>query len=95
MKVLTENMFTDMYIEESIIKVFGKEDGNLLLNEIESMEYEVAEDENCDNYRVVLVGNKDAEALYDDAVNNGCCGSEDREVMVNGKLYRIGFNFGN
>lgn len=87
LKVFTEN--TTREIKE----VFGEEDGILLYEEMELLEEEV--DDGCiDNYRIVLVGDIEGEKIYQEAVNNGCCGSQDKEVMINGKLYRIGCNFG-
>jgi len=52
--------------------------------------------EYSDNVRVAQVGSMEQESKYDEAVSNGCCGfyDETESCPIDGKEYRIGFNYG-
>lgn len=52
--------------------------------------------EYCNNYRIALVGNREEEEAYDEALAAGCCGYMDRVVTdpVTGYRFKIGCNFG-
>jgi hypothetical protein len=52
------------------------------------------EHDNLDNIRFAYVGDPDAERIYEEQVNQGCCGSFDIDITVDGKPARIGCNFG-
>ena len=57
---------------------------------IEKGDYEYAY-----NIRVYEQDDKEGIALYLEQKNDGCCGFvDDREVVVNGKTYVFGFNYG-
>lgn len=52
-------------------------------------------DDPCvDNYRLAFEGDDEAEGNYLAAQNNGCCGYFDRLVKIDGKLAKIGCNYG-
>lgn len=47
-----------------------------------------------DNYRVGLVGDSFDEAKYQSQVDQGCCGSFEKVICIQNKLWRIGCNYG-
>ena len=49
---------------------------------------------NMDNQRWCEVGVESEEAAYEQQKDDGCCGSVDKVVEVNGRKFRIGFNYG-
>jgi hypothetical protein len=58
---------------------------------------ELSRDESCvDNYRVAKVGNTCQERRYRRQKNRGCCGFYDIVDLcpIDGKSYRLGFNYG-
>lgn len=68
-----------MYIPHAVRQIF-----NGLENKYEYM----------DNYRAALVGDQKAEAEYNKIRDQGCCGSYDEVVTIDGQEWRIGFNYG-
>jgi hypothetical protein len=60
------------------------------INEIvERGDYEYA-----DNYRCYRIHDLHGLGAFEEAEANGCCGSHDEQVTVNGVEYMIGFNYG-
>lgn len=52
-------------------------------------------DDPCeDNHREALADDQDAVRKYENQRRSGCCGSFDAEVVVGGKRYLIGCNYG-
>ncbi len=52
-------------------------------------------DERCiDNYRFSFADDADGMEEYENARDNGCCGSCDYEILVNGHKAYIGCNYG-
>lgn len=52
-------------------------------------------DDGCiDNYRFAFQNDKEGMDKYERQYNDGCCGSFDEEVKVNGRLATIGCNYG-
>lgn len=47
-----------------------------------------------DNFRMAEKGNIEQENIYNKNMKRGCCGSVDEEVVINNKVYLIGFNYG-
>lgn len=47
-----------------------------------------------DNVRVALSSNEESVKMYEKARKDGCCGSFDKEFVINGKIYLIGCNYG-
>ncbi len=49
-----------------------------------------------DNVRIACVDDHDEYVAYEDAISDGCCGSNDMEFGPSpaGRTYRYGFNFG-
>ena len=47
-----------------------------------------------DNHRFALHGDEEGMAKYDRQKDDGCCGSFDREIIVNGLPAKIGCNYG-
>lgn len=64
------------------------------IEEAISWMYDHVEDSCVDNVRVAKVNNPIELAKYDAQKNKGCCGSYDTKVMVRGKKYYIGCNYG-
>jgi hypothetical protein len=52
------------------------------------------DDEFEDNYRFSYCDDADGLTEYADAIDNGCCGSFDVMVKVNGRLALVGCNYG-
>lgn len=50
--------------------------------------------EYADNFRVCKVGDPEGEQAYMDKQQNGCCGSFDREVTIDGEAWMVGCNHG-
>ena len=52
-------------------------------------------DDSCvDNYRLAFEGDEEAEGKYMHAQSHGCCGYFDSVVRIDGKLAKIGCNYG-
>ena len=52
-------------------------------------------DDPCvDNYRFTYVDDPIGESLYESISLEGCCGFFDEEIMINGRLAKIGCNYG-
>ena len=51
-------------------------------------------DDCVDNYRFAYHDDADACLAYEEAVNHGCCGFFDREVIIAGRHADIGCNYG-
>jgi hypothetical protein len=54
-------------------------------------------EEGCDfidNYRFCVVGNIQQEYFFTLQASKGCCGVQQKAVMINGVKCKIGFNFG-
>jgi len=47
-----------------------------------------------DNVRIARTTNLASIGRYEVAKINGCCGYADREVYVNGELWKVGCNYG-
>lgn len=47
-----------------------------------------------DNERMALLNDSEAVAAYREAVMNGCCGSVDTVIYVDGEPCLYGFNYG-
>lgn len=61
----------------------------------EWMYNEALEDEHCvDNYRFAFQDDSVSVNKYMNAENAGCCGFFDEDIMVAGRLAKIGCNFG-
>jgi hypothetical protein len=57
--------------------------------------YDDLDGEQCfDNYRFAFLDDAAQVALYEKAERDGCCGSSDEEVLVDGRRAWIGCNFG-
>lgn len=56
--------------------------------------YETVDDGCIDNTRLAYKDDDKAVALYEEAVEEGCCGSFDTEVIIAGRPAMIGCNFG-
>lgn len=50
--------------------------------------------DNVDNERIALVGDEEEEAKYARQLDEGCCGFFDSEIEVNGRRFKVGFNYG-
>lgn len=50
--------------------------------------------EYMDNYRVAVKGIEEAEKCYQKTAEKGCCGFYDKEHVIDGTTYLIGFNYG-
>jgi len=50
--------------------------------------------EYMDNERVFAVGDFEGQALFEEAREEGCCGSSDESVTIGATTYRLGFNYG-
>ena len=63
---------------------------------IEDIDYEVARGElDCaDNYRWYKDGDAEGQKLYEEAREDGCCGSLDTSTFINGQKWFIGCNYG-
>lgn len=56
---------------------------------------EVQVDDPCtDNFRFAYIDDEDAMFHYQNQVDDGCCGSCDVDVLVAGKVAKIGCNYG-
>lgn len=56
--------------------------------------YEKVNDPCIDNHRFAYNDDHAAMLLYNHLQNEGCCGSFDREVKVDGRLATVGCNYG-
>lgn len=56
--------------------------------------YKEVDDLCVDNERFAYYNDEKAMAAYDKQVDEGCCGSFDQDVVINGRLARIGCNYG-
>ena len=56
--------------------------------------YFTREYECANNYRYYEIGNDTQQEVYTRMRQNGCCGFYDEHCTINGKFYKIGFNFG-
>lgn len=56
--------------------------------------YEYIDDSCIDNYRFAWKDDSKAVLEYDGRVREGCCGSFDDEVIINGRVAMIGCNYG-
>lgn len=79
-----------------IRKTKGYRDAKSVLDQIIT-KYEKEYDETCiDNLRIALVDDVDQMNAYKKQLEQGCCGFYDDyyDSPVDGKTYKIGFNYG-
>lgn len=50
--------------------------------------------EYVDNHRVALLSSTEDNAAYNKQKDQGCCGSMDRIIIVDGVNWRVGCNYG-
>lgn len=56
--------------------------------------YDTIDDSCNDNYRFAYEYDDKAVLAYDEAIDEGCCGKFDAEIIVNGHHAMIGCNYG-
>ena len=47
-----------------------------------------------DNFRVALTSDKNEMIEYEESIRKGCCGFFDTVEVLDGKVFRLGFNYG-
>jgi len=73
--------------------VYDKYEDTDVMTELKMIAFEEGEFEYSDNLRI-SDGSAIDEAIYFVTKATGCCGFYDDEVIVKGKKYKIGFNYG-
>lgn len=85
----------NVYDVEALKVFYGKDVGQWLYDEMQKAIAEI--DDPCvDNERIAEVGSQLQESNYDAAVEDGCCGFYDNEIVhpLTQRRFKIGFNYG-
>lgn len=56
--------------------------------------YALIDNQYCDNARFAYLDDQEALTVYAEQEAHGCCGSADETVKIDGRLAKIGFNYG-
>lgn len=56
--------------------------------------YDQVDDPCVDNYRFAFLDDAEAVTKYEEQRGDGCCGFFDQHVTINGRLAKIGCNYG-
>lgn len=75
-------------------RFFANKHGNLPEQLIQMLIEMIALNEYVDNVRVARINDPESVRRYDEAFERGCCGSIDREIIINSVTYKYGCNFG-
>lgn len=78
-------------IMEDLLEFYDEKTADLINEKFNEI---VCEYEYPDNFRFCLVGDDKQMKEYIRRGRDGCCGFYDEEVVIEGKKYKIGFNYG-